>query len=367
MKPFVFSADSHIREPHDLFMNAMPEHLKEYGINMVKNDKYNSIDCRIGEMLCLRIPMDWGKDGSQVTDERYGSNKLDLRLIDMERDGIDAELLFPSMGLVNYLIENAEAELLSAQAYNDWLFNHTKDHLDTFVPAAIIPVRDMDNALAELKRVHEMGYTAVMLPVVPCDGLPRYNEAVWDPVFAFAAEKELPLVMHTGTGKVDTRYARGPGGALINYTRQVEDATTAIMFLVGGGVLDRNPAAKVVFAECGASWLVGLGERMDEVYYGHSHFISPKLSRDPSQIVREQIVCAFQNDRNCVANREAMGLETMIWASDYPHKEGTFPHSQAVIEKLFEGVEISDYDKAAILGGTAAKLFKLKNDRVSVV
>ncbi|MAZ90077.1 MAG: hypothetical protein CL693_20785 [Cellvibrionaceae bacterium] len=362
MTNFIFSADSHIREPYDLFTKAMPEHLKQYAINAIKNDNY--IDNRIGETVCMRIPMDWGKDGSQVTDERYGSNNLDLRKIDMEKDGIDAELLFPSLGLINYLIEDAEAELISARAYNDWLFEHVKEHLETFVPAAIIPVRDLNNALAELKRIDEMGYTTAMLPVVPCDGIPRYNEAVWDPIFAYAEEKKIPLIMHTGTGKVDIRAARGPGGALINYTRQMEDGTNAIMYLVGGGVLDRHPGAKVVFAECGASWLVGLGERMDEVYEGHSHFIKPKLSRMPSQIVREQIVCAFQNDRNCVVNREAMGLETMIWASDYPHKEGTFPHSKEVVEKLFDGVEISEQEKAAILGGTAAKLFRLSNSKL---
>ncbi len=363
MKPFVFSADSHIREPYDLYTSAMPEHLKQYGIHVVKHEKY--LDTMIGEEICIRVPMDWGKDGAQVTDERYGSNKIDLRIIDMDRDGIDAELIFPSMGLVNYLIEDAEAELISAQAYNNWLIKHFEGHLDRFVPAAIIPVRSMDNALAEFKRCAALGYTAVMLPVVPCDGLPRYNEAVWDPIFAFAAETEIPLVMHTGTGKVNIRAARGPGGALINYTRQMEDATNAIMYMVGGGVLDRNPKAKVVFAECGASWLVGLGERMDEVYNGHSHFINPKLSRLPSQIVKDQIVLAFQNDKNCVANRDAMGLQTMIWASDYPHKEGTFPHSQKVIEELFAGVDISDEEKQAILGGTAAKLFKLKRPQAA--
>ena len=355
MKPFIFSADSHIREPYDLFTKAMPEHFKQYAINAKKGEAW--IDNCVGDEVYVRIPM---KFGAQITDERYGSNDVSLRKIDMERDGIDAELIFPSMGLINFQIENPEAELLSAQAYNDWLYNHLQDELHRFVPAAIIPVRDLDMGLSEVKRCIDIGYTALMLPVVPNDGIAKYNDASWDPIFAYAAEHEVPLVMHTGTGKVDIRAARGAGGALVNYTRQMNDAVDAISALVGGGVLDRNPKAKVVFAECGASWLVGLGERMDEVYEGHSVFIDPKLSRMPSQIVREQIVCAFQNDKNCVRNREDMGLETMIWASDYPHYEGTFPHSQEVIHKLFDGIEISDEEKTAILGGTAAKLFKLK-------
>lgn len=357
MKPFVFSADAHIREPYDLFTQAMPERFKHYGIHVEKSDKY--LDTKIGDKICIRIPINWG----QVTDERYGSNKIDLRLIDMERDGIDAELIFPSMGLVNYLIDDPEAELLSAQAYNNWLLDHFKGHLDKFVPAAIIPVRDLKNTLSELKRVDQLGYTVVMLPVVPNEGIPSYNQPDWDPIFDYAGKAGIPLVLHTGTGNVNIKGARGPGGALINYTRQMDDAVHAITHLIGGGVLDRYPKATVVFAECGASWLVGLGERMDEVYIGHEPFVQPKLSRMPSQILREQVVCAFQNDRNCVANREAMGLETMIWASDYPHKEGTFPHSREVIAKLFEGVDITEAEKAAILGGTAAKLFRLKNPR----
>jgi len=358
MSDFIFSADSHIREPYDLFTKAMPDHFKQWAIHAVKTDK--SINTMIGETLAIYVPIDWGKDGDRVTDERYGSNKLDLRLIDMERDGLDAELLFPSMGLVNYLIEDPAAELISAQAYNDWLIEHVKDHRDSFVPAAIIPVRNMENAVNEFRRCLDQGYTAVMLPVVPNEGIPDYNMPDWDPLFAISSETRTPVIMHTGTGKVNIRAARGPGGALINYTRQVEDGMHAIMRLVGGGVLDRNPHAKVVFAECGASWLVGLGERMDEVYHGHEHFIKPKLSRNPSQIVREQIVCSFQNDKNCVVNREAMGLETMIWASDYPHKEGTFPRSQQVIEELFASSGVTPEERAAILGGTAARLFKLE-------
>lgn len=358
MKPFVFSADSHIREPYDLFTSAMPEHLKQYGIHVVKTEKY--LDTKLGEQILVRIPLDWGKGNEHMTDERYGSHKIDLRIIDMERDGIDAELIFPSMGLFTYAIENPEAELLATQAYNNWISGHFEGHRDRFVPAAILPVRDLNNTLAELKRCDALGFTAVMLPVVPHDGIPTYNEPVWDPIYQYAGEHAIPLIMHTGTGKVNLKTTRGPGGALINYTRQMEDATNAIMFLVGGGVLDRHPKTKVVFAECGASWLVGLGERMDEVYHAHSHFVAPKLGRLPSQIVKDQVVLAFQNDKNCVVNREAMGLSTMIWASDYPHKEGTFPHSREVIAKLFEGVDISESDKRAILGETAAKLFRIE-------
>lgn len=359
MKTLIFSADAHVKEPTDLFTKAMPKHLEQWTINARRSEKYN--DVMVGEKIAIRIAINFGNSD----DPRRGSMDIALRLEDMQRDGIDAEVIFPTLGLVNYLIEYPEAENLSAQIYNNWVMNHFKDHLDTFVPAAILPVRDIANTLAELKRCDALGFTAAMLPVVPAPGIPTYNQPEWDAVFNYAGAAKIPLIMHTGTGNVNIRAARGPGGAVINYGRQMNDAVDAICYLVGGGVLDRNPEAKVVFVECGASWLVGLGERLDEVYFGHEFHVSPKLNRLPSQIIRDQVVCTFQNDRNCVANRAAMGLATMVWASDYPHMEGTFPNSKSVLKKLFEGVNISEEEKAAIVGGTAAKLFRLRRQGIA--
>jgi predicted TIM-barrel fold metal-dependent hydrolase len=199
-----------------------------------------------------------------------------------------------------------------------------------------------------------------MLPVVCPDGVPRYNNSQWDPIFEFAGLARIPIVLHTGTGLADVVFERGPGGAVFNYTRQINDAMDAVCLLVAGGVLDRHPGAHVACIEAGASWLAALGERMDEVYAAHQFYVKPKLSLKPSEIVRRQVHCSFQFDRACVATRRSTGHEALLWASDYPHMEGTFPHSLQVIERLFSGLEISDHEKADILGGTAARLFQLR-------
>ena len=104
-------------------------------------------------------------------------------------------------------------------------------------------------------------------------------------------------------------FERGPGGAVINYTRQMCDAQNAVMALVAGGVLDRFPKAQVAIIESGASWLAALAERMDEVYEAHAIFVRPKLSLPPSGVIRRQVKASFQYDRACVMSREVTGTQ----------------------------------------------------------
>jgi predicted TIM-barrel fold metal-dependent hydrolase len=153
---------------------------------------------------------------------------------------------------------------------------------------------------------------------------------------------------------------RGAGGALINYTHQMNDALESTMYLVSGGILDRYPTVQVAFVECGASWLAGVAERLDEVYHGHHFFVSPKLSAPPSEIIKRQISSSFQYDRACVMSRSVTGHKGLMWGSDYPHHEGTFPNSRKVLDRLFDGIEITEDEKADIIGRNAARLFRLE-------
>jgi predicted TIM-barrel fold metal-dependent hydrolase len=227
----------------------------------------------------------------------------------------------------------------------------------------MIPCVDLDDALAECKRTAAKGYAAFCL----WEGLDNYNDPKWDPIFAFAGDNDIPLVFHTGVGDVNIRALRGPGGALFNYTRQMNDAIEIITQLVGGGVLDRNPKAHILFAEHSAGWLWGLAERMDEVYHGHGPSISPKLSRLPSQIVRDQVHCALQNDTGAIATRRGVGIDALLFATDYPHSEGTFPFSKDVVDKMMaEHPDATTADFVAVLGGNAAKLFKRANLQAQV-
>jgi predicted TIM-barrel fold metal-dependent hydrolase len=358
MKPFLFSCDAHIAEPADLFTKNMPAHLSQFAIHGEKDGDYRTVS--IGDQVILKVKANFhthktgqndaafsaqadadqdrsctdAKDNFQsdcvVDTRRLGARDLELRFQDMDRDGVDAELVFPSLGLMLPRIADREGQRVACQVYNDWAWDYCLASEGRLVPAAMIPCADFADALAECKRTAAMGYAAFCL----WEGLNNYNDERWDPIFAFAGDNSIPLVFHTGVGEVNIRALKGPGSGIFNYTRQMNDAVDIITQLVGGGVLDRNPKAHILFAEHSAGWLWGLAERMDEIYHGHSPIIHPKLSRLPSQIIRDQVHCALQNDVGSVATRKGVGVGALLFATDYPHSEGTFPFSAKVVDRM---------------------------------
>jgi predicted TIM-barrel fold metal-dependent hydrolase len=339
--------------------------MKPLAIHSEKRDDYL---CTVsGDKIIFRMRMRPGGN-QEATSMRgdaaparkaLGHNNIAGRLKDMKDEGIDAEIVFPSLGLWTYALENPDVEQATTEVYNNWNDGFFSGHTDTFVRCGILPVRNLNNTVHELKRIAAKGFTAAMLPSITMTGIPAYNDPAWDPVFEAAGNLGIAFVLHTGTGAETVVVERGPGAAVMNYTRQMCDGQNAIMALVAGGVLDRNPKARVAVIESGASWLAALAERMDEVYHAHAVFVRPKLNKRPSEIVRAQVKCSFQYDRACVMARSVTGHEALMWGSDYPHAEGTFPHTPAVLAKLFDGIDISEGEKADILGGNAARLFRL--------
>jgi len=360
VKHFVFSADSHIMEPADIFTAGLPEGLRQYAISTRKEGEFLITGTRDKTIYRLRVGQHREKELGDA--QRKGIREIPGRLEDMELEGIDAEICFPSLGLWLYCLDSPEAEAASARLYNDWNDQFLGGHPTRFVRCGMLPVLDFANTLAELDYLAAKGFTAAMLPAATPPGLPKYNSEAWDPVFAKAADRGIVFVMHTGTGLETVVVERGPGAAIINYTNQALDAQTSAMYLVAGGVLDRNPGAKVAFIESGASWLVSLAERMDEVAEAHANFVFPKLSRKPSQIIDDQIWASFQHDRGCIAAAAAglPGAKNVMWGSDYPHSEGTFPVSRRLVDELFDGLKVDDAVRRDILGLNAARLFRIE-------
>lgn len=359
MKPFVFSADSHIMEPPTIFLDGLPANLKKYAIHSRKEGDF--LITGTEDKVIYRLRVGQHREKALGDNERKGIREIPGRLEDMELEGIDAEICFPSLGLWLYCLDSPEAEAASARLYNDWNHDFLSGHPERFVRCGMLPVLDFSNTVAELEYLASRGFTAAMLPAVTPPNLPKYNDAQWDVVFAKGAQLGIVFVMHTGTGLETVVVERGPGAGIINYTNQMTDAQQSVMYLVAGGVLDRNPGAKVAFIESGASWLVALAERMDEVEEAHANFVFPKLSRRCSQIIDDQVWASFQHDRACITAAAAglAGAKNVMWGSDYPHAEGTFPISRPIQEQLFENLEVPEQVRLDILGLNAARLFRI--------
>ena len=164
MKPFIFSADSHIMEPASIFLDGLPANLKQHAIHARKEGEF--LITGTEDKIIYRLRVGQHREKALGDNERRGIRELSGRLEDMELEGIDAEICFPSLGLWLYCLDNADAEAASARLYNDWNNDFLGAHPGRFVRCGMLPVIDFSNTLAELRHLAALGFTAAMLPAV---------------------------------------------------------------------------------------------------------------------------------------------------------------------------------------------------------
>jgi predicted TIM-barrel fold metal-dependent hydrolase len=345
------SADSHVFEPVTLWQERLPAPYRDRGPRVVEaGDWYVMAVEGMPDRKLSRVG-----EGAGTGDLRRGSADLEARLADLARDGVAAEVVYPTLGLFIDMIPDPALQMACACVYNDWLAETFLVRPDVFVPVAVVPVRDVGAAVGELSRVAAMGFRAAMIPTTPPEGT-RYNQPVFDPLWEAAAAAGVPLSLHTGTGALP-QSERGPGGAVINYAKVGLLSAETLCYFAAAGVLERFPGLHLVFVETGAGWLAYCCERMDEAFEEHAAWVSPRLAAPPSAYVRRQCHVTLGADRAPVLTRSITGVEPLLWASDYPHPEGTFPESRAVVARLFAG--LPDDEARAIAGANAARLYGL--------
>ncbi len=352
MKLALISADNHVFEPVDLWQQRLPAGLRDRGPRLEQQ----------GDWWCLLVEgipprklsrVDRGSEGGGAAAHAGGSADLDSRKADMAQDGVVAEVIYPTFGLFVDMVADPELQMACARAYNDWLAETFLPDPTTFIPSALVPIRDVATAVAELERVAALGYRSALIPTTPPQGT-RYNQPEFDPLWSVAAEAGIPLSLHTGTGALP-QHERGPGGAVINYAKVGLLSAETLCYVAASGVLARHPGLRMVFVETGAGWLAYCCERMDEAFEEHEQWVDPKLDEVPSEYVRRQCHVTLGADRAPLLAREITGVDALLWASDYPHPEGTFPESQRIVREIFAG--IPDDERDAIVAGNAARLY----------
>ncbi len=314
-------------------------------------------------------------DGSLITDD------VELRLRELDADGVWAETIFGNLGLQCLRFEEPQFALACSRAYNDYLAETFSRYRERQIPIAVIPVRDIAAAVVEIERVANLGLRGVSLPMAVN---PPYSHETYDPLWAAAQDHRLPISFHFGTGldvynqdgmamigasaeavaAAPLRAARVRRTSMPNVMTFVPQQLVAT--IVGAGVLATYPDLQVVCVEANAGWLAPLMEAMD---YGWAELIGNErvdvaaMSRQarwpypnmPSQYVRRQIKVTFQDEPAPLKFLEVSGTEPLMWGSDFPHPEGTWPHSREVTDRLFAGT--AESVRRAILGENLAKLY----------
>jgi predicted TIM-barrel fold metal-dependent hydrolase len=356
------SGDSHVLEPQDLFFERMPRALAERMPRSVKDPdgRWETLDID-GNSFRRRMPTKPLTDetGLSAQDKAPGAFDPELRLKDLDGEGIWAELIFPSISMWTSSLTDPELLLEGVKVINDWALEF-QEKSPRFVCTAHLPLLTIEDTVAEVRRAHEMGFAAAFFPVEPPPSQPKFNHDAWEPVWDVLEEVGMVMAVHIGTeahdaGVINGQYHHGPGGAVLNYFETSFGGQRIAAQMITSGALDRHPRLKVMISEGGATWGPFLADRMDEGYRQHASAVRPKLSKLPSEFLFDQIYASFQHDGSAVAALTAMGWNNVCWGSDYPHIEGTFGHTQRTLRGLFSGVD--DAVRERITVGTFAELF----------
>src|SRR3984957_13771210 len=349
------SGDSHYMEPPDLY-ERLPEHLRDRMPTTVRDEEKGVETITVdGQLFERPIPKprtmeelmrNAARPSGDDLDEGEGEERApgafdpDLRLVDLDKEGIWAEAIYPSLGICTFNLRPPEIVREGCRISNDFFIDFQRKS-PRFVLAASIPLLDVDDTVAEIERAANLGFKLGFFPVRPPIERPPWQHEEWEPVWGALEANDMVLGFHIGTEPVDPTgriglYYRGPGGAVLNYVETTYGGQRAVSQLIACGALDRHPDLRILVSEGGATWGPFLADRMDEGYRQHGAAVRPRLSKLPSEYLYTQVYASFQHDRSAVQANAAMGWKNVMWGSDYPHYEGTYGHTQKTLHELFD-------------------------------
>ena len=360
-KYFMVSTDCHANEPPDLWEKRIDQKYRERVPRIITDAQ--GVQWRYCEGYRPDRVRVMSFEGEDWVRAKAGADPLE-RLRDNGKDGIDVEIIFPNKGLAMWATPDPVFSSAQCAVWNDWAWEQFSGHGQKMVPVAAIATGDLECAIAEISRVAKLGYRVLSLPCKPIWGghdvdHVNYNLPHFDPMWAVISDCDLPMTFHVSTGR-DPRAARGNGGAVVNYvTHSLAPTIEPVANLCASGVLDRFPKLRFATIEAGIGWVAWLLEARDEAYRKHHMWVRPKLKKLPSEYFREHGAATFQEDPVGLHLAERFGLtDNFMWANDYPHHEGTWPHSAEAIERTM-GM-LTDTQRAKILGLNAARFFGLE-------
>ena len=355
----IISADDHIDLqwlPKDLWQKRVPAQWRDRAPNVVDTSDGPAWVCG-GDRWDL-----WGgrpgaagaQGGRRTAIERGGvlehgvlrPTTTALRLADMDRDGVDATVMYGP--IVPLLIKDPDLRKVCYRAYNDWLAEFCATAPDRLAGAGLIPIDDPKTAADEVRYLRQIGLRTGMFLAARVE-TPLWDE-VWEPLWEAGAETGIPIGFHLGGG-LRTVASSGPkannagnmGMRVACSTLQMDEPIAAVIF---SGALERHPTLKIVLAETGIGWLPYMLERLDDTYrkfldaeeYWRAHGGLP-LTMAPTAYWRRQVWATFQTDLAGLRLIDSIGADRVMWASDYPHADSTWPESQQAIADNFKGVD----------------------------
>jgi predicted TIM-barrel fold metal-dependent hydrolase len=357
--PFkLVSADSHVQEPPDLWTSRMDKRFRDRAPHVVTRPEGEFFVCEgalmsdehglaiAGTKWKYQNPdsYDFGTivGGGKWSDVPEAAYDPAMRIKEMDREGIEAELIYASMGLVMYAVPDYEFRFACMKAFNDWLGDFCAAAPKRLFGIAMVPTDDIDRAIGELERCAKMGHRGVTVSIDHAPGesyvSPKYRK------FWSAAEAlDMPISLHVAASEQATLFATD--SVFTNGSCGFTPVMYAIVSMIFGGLFDSHRKLKMISVENDASWALAVLERMDD-HWQHDKLImgtdAITSGRSPSQIFHDQVACTFMRDRTAIVNREIIGKKNIMWGSDFPHFDGAWPDQSKRLERQFGGVPQED-------------------------
>ena len=370
----VISSDNHVFEPPDLWISRIEPKFKDRAPHIHREEDGDWWYCDGRKMLGTGFGFAGAQTGRRFDEAeeltagdafenvRPGGYLPREQIKDMDLDGVDTSILYPTLGLQLYKIP--DGELLSAifRAYNDWVADFCQTSPTRLKGIAMLNIDDVGQGVEELAHRAKQGFVGALITVYPPEGR-RYDSQEYDHLWGAAQDLEMPLSLHLATN----RYGSGEGGGDQPGDRRFSILPNSDFFvrvsvadMISAGVFERFPKLQVGAVEQQLGWVPFFLERVDYAYnqrgsgrQGHRF----KEDMLPSDYFHRNVFLGFQEDELGIRLRDIIGVDSLQWGSDYPHMESTFPRSRQILEEIL--VDCTEEEKAKIAGGNAARVFHL--------
>jgi predicted TIM-barrel fold metal-dependent hydrolase len=303
----------------------------------------------------------------RYTEVRPAAYNAKARLQDMDEDGIDLAVLYPTMLLGLQSITDVPFTVAQAQAYNGWASDHTQEGEGRLSAAAAVPAmhapEDVQGVADEIRRAATLpGIVSVFMRPNPAVQWKQFNDPVYDPIWQAANDTGLPIALHPFLSPdlpgASQGLQVGDKGVLFSQAlANPVDVMASMMFLTAGGVCQRFPDAKFIFLEANGGWVVPWLERLDH-HCKKFQWEVPNLELLPSEYFRRQCWISFDPDETMLgftAQSPLVGADRIIWASDYPHPDAKFPGVTEELTEALDGLTLAQ--KRAITSESAIALY----------
>ncbi len=374
----VMSADSHVMEPADFWATRLDVKYRDQAPRVVKNDKgagYVFVAPGISPFP-VAGGFGTGRSGTELKEHltkgyeaaRPSGWDPAERIKDQDIDGVEAEVLYTTLGMRLFSLDDAGLQRACFGAYNDWLAEFCSYNPKRLVGNALVSLEDIGEGIKELERCARIGLRGAMIWGSAPEDRP-YSSRIYDPFWQAASELEMPLSLHviTGRGRESKLEVDPKTGNIVSlagptrlemYANVIHEIQRSLTSLIVSGVLERFPRLKLVSAENDVGWLPHYMYRLDHAWEKYSALTPEPLPLKPSDYMRRQLWATFQDDPVGPATYRFFGSSNYMWASDFPHTDSTWPNSRKIIEKDFAGVPEDVTRK--IVFENAAKLYRLQ-------